>query len=219
MTSADTDVDFERAKLTLERDRFRAEIIRWLVLAVGAVVSFAVIDYGRLQLERFRTTAENERALLNAYLEASATVEPDLWLRKLDLIRTLSTNDRLRSWAAGEIIFVRQCAAKAAIYRETLRTGAALLDPHDRSDKRIAARRRFEELYWADLPYVRESSEVAAAMVKFRTALVAADSGSPGGELPDLNVAMIDLGRVLADSDPSLDPNCGRIVAAGTAGQ
>ncbi|MGV8986417.1 MAG: hypothetical protein ACOH2H_09055 [Cypionkella sp.] len=179
-------------------------------MAIGAAISFLVIDYGRLQLERFRVSAENERALLNAYLLASDTQNPDLWLRKLELIQTLSIDPALKDWAGREITYVKNCSAKAVIYQETLRVAASLLDPQTEPTERAAAQRRFEQLYWADLPYVHEGPGVAGAMVHFREAFVAAGSSPAADGLTALNVAMINLGKALSDDDPKKDPACGR---------
>lgn len=205
--------ELEFARLALERARYRADIVKWLILAVGAVISFAVIDYGRLQLEKFSAESENERALLNAYLDASDTVQPDIWVRKLEVVRTLSTQPSLRAWADGELHYIRKCAAKEAVYRETLQTAAALLRPdRNATPAWVAARQRFEQLYWADLPYVKESGAVAGAMIAFRKALISIDSG--GSERSNteaaLNGAMIELANALAEDDPRADSDCGR---------
>ena len=47
----------EAEKLRLEQARYRADILKWIVVAVGAVISFAVVDYGKLRLEQFRVQA------------------------------------------------------------------------------------------------------------------------------------------------------------------
>ena len=204
------DYQLELARLDLDRARFRYEIVKWLIVAIGAAVSFLIIDYGRLQLERFRVSAENERALLNAYLTASETQDPDLWLRKLALIETLSIDPALKAWAGGEITYVRTCSAKAVIYQETLGVAASLLDPNIEPAERATARRRFEQLYWADLPYVGEGKPVEDKMIAFRKVLVAAETAAPAGQMPNLNVAMIDLGTALRDDDPKKAVACGR---------
>ena len=74
-------IELERSRFELDRIRHRADILKWIVVAVGAVISFAVIDFGKLQLERFRATAENRRELLNSYLKATEAPEPDVWKR------------------------------------------------------------------------------------------------------------------------------------------
>ncbi len=53
--------NIEVEKLRLEQARHKADIMKWVVVAIGAVISFAVIDYGKLRLEQFRATAENQR--------------------------------------------------------------------------------------------------------------------------------------------------------------
>ena len=200
----------ELARLALDRARFRYEVFKWLIVAIGALGSFYLIDLARLHLEQFRATTENERALLNAYLTASDTVEPEVWVRKLELIQTLSIDPALQGWAGREILYVQSCSAKAVVYQETLRVAASLLDPHAEASERATARRRFEQLYWADLPYVHESKDVEQTMVDYRKALVAAETDSPAGSVPDLNVAMIHLSGALRGDDPKKDAACGR---------
>ena len=75
-------------KLKLERSKQRTEVLKWIVIAIGAVVSFFVIDFGRLQLEKFQATAKNERELLAAYLTATKSVQPEVWKRKLQILKT-----------------------------------------------------------------------------------------------------------------------------------
>lgn len=210
MTSQNDDRDYQLglARLGLERARFRYEIIKWMIIAIGAVASFLVVDYGRLQIEKFRATTENERELVNAYLSASETVDPILWLRKLELIRTLSSDEGTRVWATGEISYIKRCAAKVAVYQETLLAAASLLDPHSDPAERVVARQRFEQLYWAELPYVDEGDAVIAAMIAFREELLVVDSGQAGGDRLDLNSAMIQLSEALRDDHPQNDETC-----------
>ena len=198
-------------KLDLEKSRLKLDVVKWIIVVVGAIVSFWVIDVGRLKLEEFKATAENERALLNAYLLASETTQPEVWVRKLQVISTLSTNPDLRSWAVGQLSYVRKCSAKESIYQDALRTAAALVHPAGKIERDVvAARQRFEELYWADLPYVRESGEVSAAMISFRNALIAAESGPASGSDPavGVNSAMLVLAAALSKDNPQNDPNC-----------
>jgi cell division protein FtsB len=80
MTSAE---DLERQKFELERSRYRMDILRWIVIAAGAIISFAVIDYGKLRLERQQAAADSQRQLLEAYLKATESPEPEVWKRNL----------------------------------------------------------------------------------------------------------------------------------------
>ena len=198
-------------KLDLEKSRLKLDVVKWFIVVVGAIVSFWVIDVGRLKLEEFKATAENERALLNAYLLASETTQPEVWVRKLQVISTLSTNPDLRSWAVGQLSYVRKCSAKESIYQDALRTAAALVHPAGKIESDVvAARQRFEELFWADLPYVGESKEVVDAMVSFRMALIAAESGPASGSDPavGVNSAMLVLAAALSKDNPQNDPKC-----------
>jgi hypothetical protein len=166
----------EVLKLKLERDRLRSEIVKWIVVAIGAAVSFAVIDYGKLRLEQTRLASDNQFKFIEAYSKATEAAEPEIWKRKLDVLQLFATDDQVRAWAKNQLDYIDEFAALDALYRETLRTASQLVDPSVVNDpERLKARRRFEQLYWADLPFAGESTEVARSMVTFRAGLVAAE--------------------------------------------
>src|ERR671912_1477164 len=89
---------YEALRLELERARFRADVVKWVVIAVGAVISFVVIDYGRLRLERVRNEADTHRQLLAAYLSATDATAPDVWKRKLHVLERFAGDARVREW-------------------------------------------------------------------------------------------------------------------------
>src|SRR5688572_26560574 len=70
-SSVDLAGGLESAKLQLERDRYRAEIVKWIIVAIGAAVSFAIIDYGKLRLEQARLASENQFKFIEAYTKAT----------------------------------------------------------------------------------------------------------------------------------------------------
>jgi len=117
----------ELRKVRLEEWRFMGEIAKWLIAGVAAVVSFYVIDFGKLKLEEFKSRAENQRQLLQAYLSATESVQPDVWKRKLRVLQTYSDDDRIRKWAGGELQFIEQYAELNALYRETLKVASQLV--------------------------------------------------------------------------------------------
>ena len=170
------ETDLEILKLKLERDRYRAEIVKWIVVAIGAAVSFAVIDYGKLRLERARLASENQFKFIEAYTKATESAQPEIWKRRLDVLQLFATDNQVRAWATNQLDYIDRFAALDALYRETLRTASQLVDRSTVSDpERMKARRRFEQLYWADLPFAGESPEVESGMVAFRDGLMAAE--------------------------------------------
>ena len=170
------EADLEILKLNLERDRYRAEIVKWIVVAIGAAVSFAVIDYGKLRLERARLASDNQFKFIEAYTKATESAEPEIWKRRLDVLQLFATDDQVRTWATNQLDYIDRFAALDALYRETLRTASQLVDRSTVNDpERMKARRRFEQLYWADLPFAGESPEVESGMVAFRDGLMAAE--------------------------------------------
>jgi hypothetical protein len=194
-SSVDPAAGLETAKLQLERDRYRAEIVKWIVVAIGAAVSFAVIDYGKLRLERARLASDNQLKFIEAYSKATEAAEPEIWKRKLEVLQLFATDDHVRAWARNQLDYIDEFAALDALYRETLRTASQLVDPSTVKDPdRPKARRRFEQLYWADLPFAGESTEVESGMVAFRKGLVAAEQTPTDVEAwTDLNSLLIKL--------------------------
>lgn len=199
--------NIEQEKLRLEKLRYQTDILKWIILAVGAVVSFAVIDYGKLRLEQFRATAENDRELLNAYLQATEAPEPDVWKRKLHLILNSTNDERTLAWARREQEHIEKFAALDTLYRETLKIASQLVERSRlKEPERIVARARFNQLYWAELPYAGESRQVIREMIAFRNQLQTAEaSEGPDSqqEWDKLNTALIRLSKALRESTPA----------------
>jgi len=200
-------MNVEAEKLRLEQARYRADVLKWIIAAMGAVISFAVIDYGKLRLEQFQATAENQRELLNAYLRATESPEPDVWKRKLHLIATSTDDARTTAWASAELKYINDFAALDALYRETLKVASQLVEPSRiQEPERIQARARYNQLYWADLPYAGESQDVINAMIAFRTQLIVAENAGSGSEgsrqWEELNRCLIRLSEALRNSTP-----------------
>lgn len=198
----------DQRKLHLEELRFRSELIKWTIVAVGAVASFYLVDLGKLRLEEFKARRDNQRTMLEAYLKATEAAQPEVWKRKLRVLETFSDDSNIQQWAKGELKYIDDFAAKEALYRETLRVASQLVATGGVADAKSAAERhlargRFEQLYWADLPFVGEDQAVIAGMIGFRRALMAAEARPDGREEWDaVNVALIELSKALRDSLP-----------------
>lgn len=195
-------IRLEFCKLKLERARLRSEVIKWIVIAIGAVASFIVLDYGKLQLERLRLAADNQFRFIDAYSKAIEAPEPEVWKRKLGVLELAVADDRFQKWLEKQRAYVDEFAALEALYRETLKTASQLVDPTMLNDQeRIKARRRFEQLYWADLPFAGESPDVASGMVAFRKDLVAAEKTPTDAEAwTGLNSFLIQLSETLKEA-------------------
>ena len=191
--------DIEMLKLKLEHARYRSEIVKWIVIAIGAAISFAVIDYGKLRLEQARLASDNQLKFIEAYSKATEAAEPEIWKRKLDVLQLFATDEPVKVWARSQLDYIDEFAALDALYRETLKTASQLVAPATVNDpERLKARRRFEQLYWADLPFAGESTEVASGMVAFRKGLVAAERTPAAAETwTGLNSLLIDLSGTL----------------------
>jgi hypothetical protein len=189
----------ELLKLKLERARYRSEIAKWVAIAAGAVVSFVVIDYGKLTLERLRLDADNQIRFIEAYSKAMEAAEPEIWRRKLSVLQLFAKDDAVKKWVTNQVTYIEEFAALDALYRETLKTVSQLVDPATANEpERMKARKRYEQLYWSDLPFAGESSEVAGAMVRFRDGLVKAETTPNDAAVwSGLNDLLIDLSETL----------------------
>lgn len=203
---SDTPSELAKQKFDLERLRFRAELLKWIIIAVGAIVSFVAIDLGRLQLEKYRARDQHERELLAAYLTATESPEPQIWKRKLRVLQTFSTETTTIDWAEDELKYIEETAGLEALYLETLKVASQLVDPSRITDvKRSEARARFEQLYFADLPFFGEHRQVASGMVDFRQALMTAEaSRETGTAWTKAQSELLDLSAILSSCTRAL---------------
>lgn len=166
----------EIAEIALENKKLIFAVIKWVIIAIGVVISFWVIDVGKLKLEREKARNLNKQNLLNTYLQATETPNPDLWLRKLRLIKALSDNDMadMKLWAQKEEKYIKEVSALVVLYQETVKV-VSILSNRDQylSDEWKSARNRFYELYHGDLVFYKESDNVQTAMVQFKHQLEA----------------------------------------------
>jgi hypothetical protein len=192
----------EILKLKLERARYRSEIVKWVVVAIGAAVSFAIIDYGKLRLEQLRLTSDNQFRFIEAYAKATEAPQPEIWKRKLDVFKVFATDDHVQEWITNQLETIETFAALDALYRETLKTASELIIPTaENNEERNQARKRFEQLYWADLPFAGESQEVIAAMIAFRDGLMEAEAA------PKDQIKWSELNRLMYELSPWSGPH------------
>ncbi|MBZ5507224.1 MAG: hypothetical protein LAO78_17330 [Acidobacteriia bacterium] len=197
----------ELRKLRLDERRYLADIVKWVIVAIGTVVSFYVIDVGKLNLEKFKASAENQRLLLKEYLTATETVQPEVWKRKLHVLANYSDDPHIRSWSEVQLKYIQDYAEKDALYRETLKVSSQLVHWTSNKDpQRELARTRFEQLYWADLPFAKEDAPVIAGMIEFRRVLLLAEAKpNDPNRWASLDIALIQLAKALKESQPK-DP-------------
>ncbi|MNO98105.1 hypothetical protein D3C76_898400 [compost metagenome] len=207
--SRDSATELEAEKFILEKARYRTDLLKGVLIATGAVISFAVIDHGKLKLEQFRVASENQRELLSAYLRATESPDPEVWKRKLNLIINSPSDESAKKWARRELVHINNFAELDSLYRETLKVASQLVDPKQLNERnRISARARYEQLYWADLPYANESEKVELAMIAFRGELIEAESNpSAIDKWETLNNYLIELSIALRESTPKPPDN------------
>jgi len=163
-------LDYE--KLKVERLKARSEIIKWFLIAAGAVISFYVIDVGKLKIEKFTAESGNQERLLNSYLSATESPDPDLWKRKLGLIKQFSKDTAILHWADREEKYINEVSALLALYKETIKVASILANKQISGTTEWSnASSRFYQLYWAELPYYGESQPVISKMIAFKREL------------------------------------------------
>ena len=166
-----------------------------------------MIDYGKLKLEQFRAASDRQLRLIEAYSKATEAAQPEIWKRKLHVIRLFATDNDSRAWVKDELQYIDDFSALDALYRESLKTASQLVDPLTRADPdRMKARRRFEQLYWADLPFAGEPPSVAVAMVEFREGLLKAESKTPDSpEWKEASKLLLKLSETLSKASHDLN--------------
>lgn len=119
-----------------------------------------MIDYGRLklderqaeaklELEKQKDAAEIEQKLVEAYLKATETAEPEIWTRKLRVLENLATDAKTREWAHTEATEIKDHLAREAVYREALKVASQLVDRNSTGlPETQKAKGRFNQLYW-----------------------------------------------------------------------
>nr|WP_067297649.1 hypothetical protein [Marinobacterium profundum] len=204
----DKEYQLELKKISLDKAKLRFDLMKWVVIAVGAIVSFWVIDYGNLRLEQYRAQSLNERELLVSYMNAMETSKPEVWKRKLQFLIEYSSDSKIENFAIQQLDYINQYAELTSLYREAIETASSLavkdaLTPSDRKQKFL----RFEQLYWAELPLAGESTQVSTAMVRYRTQLLKTQADP---ELVkhwnELSFAMLELSTAIRSSMPDKTP-------------
>ncbi|MEM6720242.1 MAG: hypothetical protein AAF611_13035 [Bacteroidota bacterium] len=182
------------------------DLLKWVVAAIGAIVSFYVIDVGKLKLEKQKAKTQKEQALLDSYLKATETPNPDLWLRKLRLIKKFSTDAHILDWATKEEIFIKEQSALIELYKETVKVTSVLANKNAyNSPDWIEASKRYYQLYWADLPFYGESQPVISAMIAFKKKFDKIKNDSTDVEWQQMNVALIELSETLKEETKKLE--------------
>lgn len=162
----------EYQKLKNERFKSYVELSKWIIISVGAVISFLVIDIGNLKVAEFKADTAHEENLLESYLESAKTANPDLWTRKLRLIREFSNDSVIINWAVKEEEYIKNKAALLSLYKETVSVSSILANENlYETEEWKKASKRYYQLYWAELPFYGETKPVIIKMIKFKNKL------------------------------------------------
>ena len=200
----DQKVEFQ--KLRNEKFKSIVEISKWVVISIGAVISFLIIDVGNLKIEEFKANSSHEEKLLNSYLESAKTADPDLWTRKLRLIREFSTDTVIINWASKEEVYIKNKAALIALYKETIIIGSILANRNLYGTEEWAnASKRYYQLYWAELPFYGETQPVISGMINFKSTLDQITDKNDLEKWRKMDIALIKLSSTLKKESEILE--------------
>lgn len=195
----------ELEKISLEKARLRFDLMKWGVIAIGAIISFWVIDYGNLRLEKYRAQSLNERELLISYMNAMDSSVPEVWKRKLNFLLEYSNDQKIKNFVNNQLVYINEYAELNSLYRETIQIASSLsvregLEEKEKKQKLL----RFEQLYWAELPLAGESEIVSKAMVQYRKQLLNVEAEpNETKNWNNLNLAMLELSTAIRASMPN----------------
>ncbi|TNC81285.1 MAG: hypothetical protein C9356_09265 [Oleiphilus sp.] len=122
--------------------------------------------------------------------------KPEIWKRKLQFIRSFAKEDRVITWAESQINILNKLPPKETLYLEAVETAQKLFRRGPLDEELW---KRFEQLYWSELPLANESRAMESALVRFRQALLEAQIGNDDKEWGDVNQALLTLSRVVSN--------------------
>lgn len=198
----------EYEKLMTERLKARNELIKWVLIAIGAIISFWIIDIGKLKLEKLNAESIRQQKLLDSYLTATEASNPDLWKRKLKLIKNFAKDSLIAEWTRNELAFIKEKAALLSLYKETVNVASIIANRETfRTPEWNNATKRFYQLYWADLPFYGESDTVISRMIAFKTQLDAIGDGTDPYKWKLMDLEVIRLSGTMKSESAKLDPD------------
>ncbi|WDD97445.1 hypothetical protein [Thalassomonas actiniarum] len=196
-------LEIEKEKLALERQKLSLELRKWVVVAIAAVISFFLIDYGKLTLERTKEESMHDRELLKSYLKAMDSSKPEIWKRKLRFIKSFAKDERVLSWAEEQLTTLSKLPPKESLYLEAADIAKKLSRREPLNEELWT---RFEQLYWSELPLANESMAMEDAMVNFRQSLLDAHEAPIGDddiEWDNVKKALLKLSKVVSSEMPN----------------
>ena len=198
----------EYEKLMTDRLKTRNELIKWALIAVGAIISFWIIDIGKLKLEKLNAESIRQQKLLDSYLTATEASNPDLWKRKLKLIKNFAKDSIIAEWTTKELVFIKEKAALLSFYKETINVASVIANKETfRTPEWHTATKRFYQLYWAELPFYGESDTVIVRMKSFKAQLDAIGDGTDSYQWRLMDNEVILLSKIMKLESARLAPD------------
>ena len=179
------------------------DLIKWVIVGVCAIVSFVVIDVGRLNIENAKFEAERRQKLLESYLASTETSDPLVWRRKLQIVSRLGDYD-MCAFAVAQLQFIDEHEARNSLYREAVALAGQLIDTQIYGQPEWYQRKsRLNQLYYGELPLARLNNEVRAAMENYFEKLKAAEDHHPSTDgWKDAGMALAELSKTVAKDMP-----------------
>jgi hypothetical protein len=186
--------------LELEKLKLKFQILKWILIAIATVFTFWVIDVGKLNIEKFKAHTRHEEKLLDAYILATKSSDPEEWKRKLNLLSHFSKDSSIIKWTQKEKVYIYEKAPLLTVYKETVRVCSIVANRQlYASDEWNNALKRYYQLYWADLPFYGETQNIIEVMISFKSELDKIESKEDIEQWKNLDYALIELSEVFKE--------------------
>jgi len=179
------------------------DLIKWAIVGVCAIISFIVIDIGRLNIENAKFEADRRQKLLESYLASTETSDPLVWRRKLQIVSRLGDYD-MCAFAVAQLQFIDEHEARNALYREAVSVAGRLIDTQIYGQPEWYQRKsRLNQLYYGELPLAKLSDDVRTSMDNYFEKLKAAEDHHPSLDgWKDAGIALAELSKAVAKDMP-----------------
>ena len=191
-------IEFQRFEL--EKKKFHFERFKWILIGFGAILTFWFIDRHRLNIEEFEIKSEINAKLMSSYLDATEVNDPELWKRKLSLIRNFSNDSTIIKWTIVEERYINEKLALLSKYIELIEVTSILVNKKNyASIKWEEAYHRFNQLFLVELNIYSNNKEVIELLTEFNYDLN--DIQSNDGKLGWKKIAsgLVNLSKILKD--------------------
>lgn len=187
-------------RFLLEERNVWFTMVKWGLLAVGSCIVYCTIDKVNVKTEKFKVDSAYETKLMDSYLAATETVNPDLWLRKLAIIKNFAKDASTKAWVEKEEKYISQKLALLSLYKELIGVCSVIANRREfGSEKWNEAYAKFYQLHFAQLPFYDESLDVADEMSRFKKQMDVINNDSSKKNWDEIDKCLLSLSGLLKE--------------------